>query len=117
MRLESIDEIRAQGVAVYPHVVEKAHLLDVGAFVVPKWARWIAANESGAVWAYGEKPFTSSIAKWWILRHATMALYLDTIDMTGIDWRRTLTAVNILSEGTSSLAVGTVRPALQASAV
>ena len=82
MRMESIDEICA---------------LDVSAFDVPAWARWVAANGSGAVWAYREKPTPDKHSKWWLRMHVQMGdvVYLCTIDMTGIDWRRTLTPVNI----------------------
>lgn len=83
------------GVAVYPHVAGwDAQPLDVSRFDVPTWAKWIAANDSGAVWVYSEKPYTNDANQWWVPYSANGVLYLCTIDMTGIDWRKTLTQVN-----------------------
>jgi hypothetical protein len=132
MRMESIDEIRAQGVTVYPHVIEddgvvvtwdernkryvahdahcasigatrdeaianlKAYAtrqqpLDVSQFNVPSWAKWVAADENGIVRAYAEEPIADIL----IWDADGLHQSLRRIDMTGIDWRSTLTPVNV----------------------
>lgn len=100
MRLESVEEIRAQGVTVYPHVVERAQPLDVSAFDVPAVAKWIAADADGEVYPYSEKPYPhkgfGGGGRW---GYSSGELFdsnkfkLDTISMAGIDWRQTLTPV------------------------
>ena len=100
MRLESVDEIRAQGVTVYDYRTqeEKAQPLDVSAFDVPKWAKWIAADKAGHVYPYCTEPVCGNYS--WICHESEIYINnasnkIDTINMTGIDWRRTLTAVNV----------------------
>ncbi|QRD99778.1 hypothetical protein [Salmonella enterica] len=29
---------------------------DYGSFEIPKWGKWVAVDEDGQVWAYGDKP-------------------------------------------------------------
>ncbi len=94
MRLESIDEIRAQGVTVYPHVVEKAQPLDVSRFNVPDWARWVAADSYGNVFSYSRRP-SNDDGTAWVIQGYTYSMFIATINMVGIDWRSTLTAVNV----------------------
>lgn len=98
MILESIDEIRAQGVAVYDYRTqeEKAQPLDVSLFTVPDWARYIAADANRSVFAYEQRPEQSRIRNDWILIDDSDCRLqrIGTIDLSGIDWRKTLTAVN-----------------------
>lgn len=92
MRLESVDEIRAQGVTVCPHVVEPAQPLDVSRLAVPDWARWTAADSYGHVFAYSHRP-SNEDGTAWTTHNYTYCMFIGIIDMTGIDWRRTLTPV------------------------
>ena len=94
MILESVDEIRAQGVTVYPHVVEKAQPLDVSRFNVPDWARWVAADSYGNVFSYSRRP-SNDDGTAWVIQGYTYSMFIATINMVGIDWRSTLTAVNV----------------------
>lgn len=96
MILESIDEIRRQGVTVYPHVVEpKAQPLDVSRFTLSPWARWVAMiDDTGEVWEFEQRPFYRLGETEWTWPPRAQAQCIGTIDPTGIDWRETLTAVN-----------------------
>ncbi len=98
MILDSRNEVesaaRAAGVTVKDCRTpeEKAQPLDVNNLAAPAWARWIAADYDGKVWAYENCPAFSGDGMWHI--HGWKS-HLDTIDMIGIDWRRTLTPVNV----------------------
>lgn len=94
MILESVEEIRAQGVTVYPHVVEKAQPLDVSRFTLSPWARWLAMDENGYVWEYQQRPFYRQDGTAWVWPPRAQFRNLGRIDTAGIDWRETLTAVN-----------------------
>jgi len=83
------------GCDVYPHVVEKAQPLDVSRWQLSRWARWVAADDGGDVWEYKSQPVIlagNHIKRWW--PGDGWAKAIGTIDITGIDWRRTLTPVN-----------------------
>ena len=95
MILESISELKAQGVTVYPHVVEpKAQPLDVSRFTLSPWARWVAMDENGYVWEYQQRPFYRQDGTAWVWPPRAQFRNLGRIDPAGIDWRETLTAVN-----------------------
>jgi len=94
------DEAIRHGCDVYPHVVEKAQPLDVSAFDVPSAARWISADRDGSVYPYSERPSMDESDAMWKYSSShemfdALVFCLGTINMTGIDWRRTLTAVNV----------------------
>jgi hypothetical protein len=87
-----MSEIR-HGCDVYPYVVEKAQPLDVSRFNVPDWAQWVAADSDGFVFPYEERPSVSRDC--WSNTGDRQVTCIGTISMDGIDWRRTLTAVNV----------------------
>lgn len=78
------------GVEVYPHVVEKAQPLDVSRWQLSPWAKRIAAESCGSVFEYECQPHVDR--ETWA--YGGRCRLIGTINMAGIDWRRTLTAVN-----------------------
>lgn len=70
-----------------------AQPLDVSQWQLSPWAKWVAADADGNVNEYGDKPATVG-AYFWSNQYKTAYNYLGNIDLTGIDWRQTLTAVN-----------------------
>ena len=93
MVLETLDEVKAQGVTVYDYRQPETQPLDVAQFNVPSWARWIAADATGVVYAYKQKPVQSNNYLFWTILDFGFQ-NIGRIDMTGIDWRKTLAAVN-----------------------
>ena len=85
------DEAIKHGCDVYPHVVGKAQPLDVSRWQLPPWAKWVAADADGIVYAYENCPTIYSDGVW---RADGMSSRCCAISMAGIDWRRTLTPVN-----------------------
>lgn len=73
----------------------KAQPLDVSLFSVPAWARWIAADEAGHIYPYSAEPVCGKYS--WICHESEIYINasnkLGTINLTGIDWRQTLTPV------------------------
>ena len=55
MILESLDEIRAQGVTVH-NCRTTTTALDVIRLTPPSWAKWTAMDADGEVWAYEDMP-------------------------------------------------------------
>jgi len=79
------------GVTVYPHVTEpKAQPLDVAQWKLSPWAKWAAADECGDVCEWEDRPY-SGYCGW--LCPTGQFNRVGTIDMAGIDWRKTLTPV------------------------
>lgn len=71
----------------------KAYPLDVSRWQLSLWAKWVAViDNSGEVWEYEDEPHIA-VAMWhW--GNGSRAQCIGTIDMTGVDWRQTLTPVN-----------------------
>lgn len=65
--------------------------LNVAQFPLAPWARWIAANQDGLVYQYEHEP-AASMPYWWIAPGRQS--YVGIIDLTGVDWRQTLTLVS-----------------------
>lgn len=84
-----MSEIR-HGCDVYPYVVEKAQPLDVSRWQLSPWAKRIAAESCGSVFEYECQPHVDR--ETWA--YGGRCRLIGTINMAGIDWRRTLTAVN-----------------------
>ncbi len=98
MLLETMtaDEAIRHGVTVkdYRTDEEKAQPLDVSQWQLSPWAKWVAADADGTVWEF-DKKVTERLFAWIILDDIGKASYVGHINMAGIDWRRTLTAVNV----------------------
>jgi hypothetical protein len=85
------DEAIKHGVTVYPHVAEpQAQPLDLSPWTLSPWAKWVAADADGYVDEYECKPHTDR--EMWA--YGGRCKIVGRIDMTGIDWRQTLTPVN-----------------------
>lgn len=83
----TVDELRAQGAQ---SAGKQPQPLDVSRFNVPDWARWIAMDANGEVWAYMHKP--SPCAYRWEGGVEVKCLGYNT--PAYLDWRQTLTPVN-----------------------
>lgn len=83
------------GVEVYDYRTqeEKAQPLDLSRWQLSPWTKWVAViDNSGEVWEYEDEP-RIAVAMWhW--GDGSRAQCIDTIDLTGIDWRLTLTPVS-----------------------
>jgi len=92
----TVDDAIKQGVTVYDYRTqeERAQPLDVSRWQLSPWAKWVAViDSSGEVWEYEDEPHIA-VAMWhW--GDGSRAQCIDTINMAGIDWRLTLTAVNV----------------------
>lgn len=102
MILETLDELRqqqAQPALVlkdYRTADERAGLqpLDVRQWALEPWAKWVAADSMGLVWQYEIQPERLDYVWDSDYDSRISILRVGTIDMTGIDWRQTLTPVN-----------------------
>ena len=81
------------GVKVYDYRTdeEKAQPLDVSRWQLSPWAKWAAAESCGSVFEHECKPHVDR--DMWA--YGGRCMLIGTISMTGIDWRQTLTAVNV----------------------
>lgn len=81
------------GVKVYDYRTdeEKAQPLDVSRWQLSPWAKWVAAESCGSVFEHNCKPHVDR--EMWA--YGGRCRLIGTISMAGIDWRRTLTAVNV----------------------
>ena len=61
-------------------------------FDIPPNARWIAADDDGALYAFTGKPVCIDGKHW--MSGGERSWHLGDIDMTGVDHRKTLVAVN-----------------------
>lgn len=69
----------------------KAQPLDVSQWQLSPWAKWVAADAHGEVWQYQFEPVLARNV--WGAQCGRF-IFIGYIDMTGIDWRKTLTPVN-----------------------
>ena len=91
MILESIDEIRRQGVTVH-NCRNTITPFDVSRFTLPDWAQWVAMDPDGEVWAYEKQPGRSRIG--WYPRGGIYRS-IGYTNATVTDWTQTLTPVNV----------------------
>jgi hypothetical protein len=91
----------------------KAQALDVIRWQLSPWAKWVAViDDTGEVWEYEDEPHIA-VAMWhW--GDGSRAQCIGTINMAGIDWRRTLTAVNVEQQSAAMEEITQPSPTVEA---
>lgn len=116
MILASLVE-RAMGIErrLHQHVVEKAQPLDVSRWRLSPWAKWVAADASGDIFEFSVKPEPQEQRRIWVYNDPNcdeQYQHIGTIRMAGIDWRKTLTAVNVEQRAASAERLAAARAAM-----
>lgn len=55
---------------------------------VPGWAKWVAVDMDGALYAYDKEPFVNHRSEFW--SSEGVPILLGYVDLESADWRKTL---------------------------